>query len=298
LLGVLVGLWLAAFYSGNNLLYLCGAVLTALSAIAIWQGVRLLKLFPPIVGALPASMEAGEVFVLRKPVTLVTEATGVVDVKWFYASSGIELQARLEKSALLTGRMQAEKRGYHQLRRQTLMTTAPLGLWRIRHIRSEEGGWAVLPRPVPWMGFTSGGSSHQRQFEGDDLHDLRGYVPGDALSRIHWRKSASEMTRWSVKRFEQHQQDAGSVKLRVDLRLPKAAGEQAFEDLLGRAWYWVDSYLKRGETTVQVVFGDRHFDLTSDEQRQLFFIALADAEPQLNPPSDSDGLLLSLVEGQ
>ncbi|HKI59432.1 MAG TPA: DUF58 domain-containing protein [Mariprofundaceae bacterium] len=297
LVGVLTGLWLAAFYSGNNLLYLCGAMLSALALTSIWQGVRLLKTVPPLAAAFPSSTEAGESYVLRAPLQHTVLSIGMVDVLWSGDDVDLPLQLRLEQEPLLTGRLRAEKRSLIHLHRQRLTTEAPLGLWRISRFRDEPRAWAVLPKAVVWAEAYSGGAQHTKYFEGDELRDLRAYVPGDALSRIHWRKAALEVNQWSVKQFEQHEHTGEARRLRVDLRLPQSAAEGSFEVLLGRAWYWVEAHLRGGEKRLEIVLGQQQFELTSVEQRSAFFMALAGASPQTLPPAGQNGLLLSLVEG-
>lgn len=296
LVAVLTGLWLAAFYSGNNLLYLCGAMLTALVFASIWQGVRLLKTVPSLATAFPSSTEAGESFVLRAPLPQPVFSIGMVDVLWYDDDVEVPLQLRLENSSLLTGRLRAEKRSLIHLYKQRLSTEAPLGLWRISRLRDESRAWAVLPKSVAWAEAYAGNAQHAKYFEGDELRDLRGYVPGDAISRIHWRKAALEVNQWSVKQFEQHEQRGETSRLRVDLRLPPSASEESFEALLGRAWYWAEGYLRSREKRLEIVLGQQQFDLTSLEQREAFFMALAAASPQTAPPAGQGGFLLSLME--
>ena len=298
LVGVLIGLWLAAFYSGNNLLYLCGAMLSALALASIWQGVRLLKGVPPLAAVFPSSTEAGEPYILRAPLSQPSLSIGMVDVLWYDDDVEVPLQLRLENASLVTGRLRAEKRSLIHLNRQCLTTEAPLGLWRTSRLRDEPRTWAVLPKSVSWVEARSGSSAqHAKYFEGDELRDLRGYVPGDAISRIHWRKASLEVSQWSVKQFEQHEQTGETSKLRVDLRLPQSASEESFEVLLGRAWYWVEGHLIGGKKRLEIVLGQEQFELTSVEQRDAFFMALAQASPQTLPPAGQGGFLLSLMEG-
>lgn len=296
LAGVLIGLWLAAFYSGNNLLYLCGAMLSALVFASIWQGVRLLKAVPPLAAVFPANTEAGEPYILRVPLPQPAPLIGMVDVLWHNDDVEVPFQLRLESASLLSGRLRAEKRSLIHLNRQRLTTEAPLGLWRISRLRDESRIWAVLPKSVIWTEAQSGRVQQAKHFEGDELRDLRGYVPGDTISRIHWRKASLDVTQWSVKQFEQYEQTGESSKLRVDLRLPQAATKESFEALLGRAWYWVEGHLRDGDKQLEIVFGQQQFDLTSVEQRNAFFVALADASPQTVPAAGQGGFLLSLME--
>jgi len=295
LVGVLSGLWLAAFYSGNNLLYLCGAMLSALVFASIWQGVRLLKSVPLLNETLPSHTEASEPYLLRTPLKAGAPMIGEVELLWYNDEMSLPLQLRLEENALISGRLKAEQRALIRLEQQRLSTSAPLGLWRISHLRNESGIWPVMPKSIAWMKPGFEGSRRARRYEGDELRDLRGYLPGDMLSRVHWRKSALGMEQWSVKQFEQHDPSEDFHILRVDLRLPQAASESAFEALLGRAWFWVDEHLRRGDQRVEVVLGQDRFDLAQAEQREMFFVALAGAMPQTHPPVGHGGLFLSLM---
>lgn len=298
LAGVLIGLWLAAFYSGNNLLYLCGAMLSALVFASIWQGVRLLKSVPQLAEFIPSATEAGDSYALHMPMPSGSAGIGIVDVQWFGEKQAVPLQMRLEDSAQLTGRLRADMRALVHLDRQRLTTAAPLGVWKISRWRHESRTWAVLPRAVAWAENISGNSQLSRPYEGDELRDLRSYVPGDALSRIHWRKAASAASHWTVKRFEQHEPEIDTRKIRIDLRLPDSAETELFEAMLGRAWYWIDGHLRRGEERLEVILGQQQFDLISRRQREAFYLAMADASPESSAVAGEGGVLLSLVEGE
>jgi len=299
LLAVLVGVWLAAFYSGNNLLYLCGTMLTALAIASVWQAVRLLKSIPCLAVNFPEYTQAEEAFVLRKVLPVVSPSIGLVDVIWHADVVDVQLQLRLDKSALLTGRLLAGQRGVFKLRKQTLATSAPLGLWQLSYTRDEALDWVVLPKPVLWQALMSGNVAERQVFEGDELRDLRGYMPGDPISRIHWRKAASDSARWSVKRFEAHENEIETMKLRIDLRVPGSvdaiAGAKSFEYLLSQAWYWVEGHLKKDTSAVEVVLGHQQFEFSRPEQKQACIKALAMATPQQTAPVGQGGVLLSLV---
>jgi len=296
LAGVLVGLWLASFYSGNNLLYLCGAMLTALVFSSIWQAVRLLKSVPGLTGSLPAFSVAGEPFIFRESVPGEVPGAALVDISWNAGPAfDAGMQMRLEEPITIRGMIRAEERGLYRPERMVLETSAPLGLWRLSMMREETFEWSVLPRPVPWVFDHVGGKRSTRILEGDELRDLRSYVPGDTLSRIHWRKAASDMSNWSVKRFEQHEGGRQEELLRIDLRLPSgrdAAGQ--FEQLLGRAWFWIESR-RYEQGRFRVILGQQYFDPGDTEGWLALVRALADARPEQRPPEGEGGILLSLA---
>lgn len=67
--------------------------------------------------------------------------------------------------------------------------------------------------------------------------------------------------------------------------------------MLGRAWYWIDGHLRRGEERLEVTLGQQQFDLISRRQREAFYRAMADASPESSAVAGEGGVLLSLVEG-
>lgn len=295
LAAVLLGLWLAAFYSGNNLLYLCGAVLTALTASSLWQAAAILRSVPPLAGHLPSSSVAGEPFLFSERLPALPATAALIDMTWPDSGLEFEMQMRLEKQVLIRGMIRPVQRGLFRLERLQLTTNAPLGLWRLFLLRKEPFEWAVLPRPVPWTFEHAGAGRRAHLLEGDDLRDLRSYVPGDTLSRIHWRKAASDMAHWSVKRFEQQAGGREEELLRVDLRVPGSADAAVqFEQLLGRAWFWIEARLN-GHGRIRVILGQHHFEPAEAGQRQALIRAIAAATPQQRPPAGDGGTLLSLV---
>lgn len=295
--GAWFGVWAAAFYSGNNLLYLCGAVLTAIMAAALIRAVRLLKQFPSI--SLPV-LQAGDVTVIRQPMPAAADAAAVVDLFWSNAGGEFSLSARCSASdSLLNGRLKPGRRGLFALDRLQLSTTAPLGLYVLSLKRDDGGEMAVLPSPLPWAAASRSSTSaeHQRHscFEGDEWSDLRDYMPGDPLSRIHWRKATGDARRWSVKRFQLPETPATERLLRVDLRLPAGSQEADFESLLGRAWFWIRQEVHdRG----RLVLGQEYFELSDERQYRQLLRALAAARPEHGPAAGSGGMLLSLAEGE
>ena len=294
-LGALTGVWAAAFYSGNNLLYLCGAMLFALAAVALVRGVQLLQHPPRLAPALPEYVEAGREEVLQGNVPLLTEDAAIVDVKWHTDDSILEGQLKLSGKGFLTGRFFSATRGCAQFARQELATSFPLGLWRIIRHQNEEGRLSVMPRVVAWHDAME---ELRRLEQGDEWYGLREYVSGDALSRVHWRKVTSVDAGWTVKRFDRSEPYEQQQVLRVDLRLPSALDEERFEQLLGKVWCWFQeqsAHLKSGDL---LVLGQEAFDLGDPQARRSAIEALACAAPEQTPPIGSGGVLLSLMETQ
>ncbi|TAL16644.1 DUF58 domain-containing protein [bacterium] len=121
------------------------------------------------------------------------------------------------------------KRGILPLGRITLETGHPMRLFR---------AWSPLnftavavvypspssPRPLPEAGEAVSGEESGRQAKRgvEDFAGLRDYVPGDSLSRVHWKSSARSGT-LSVKEF--HGEGAGV--LLFDFNSLKGMGEEA-----------------------------------------------------------------------
>lgn len=290
--GALIGIWAAAFYSGNNLLYLCGAMLFALAAMALWQGWQLLKKLPDVASALPAYIEAGSRQILQGELPPSPVSGGFVELQWQGDGCVLNGQLRLADKGQLMGYLHAGKRGEIRFGNQQLETAYPLGLWRIRLKRQERAKLLVMPKAVPW----DESIGQLRRFEhGDEWHGLREYVPGDALSHVHWRKAGSAGDDWSVKRFDRADPHEQNGVLRVDLRLPGGYGEQHFEQLLGKAWYWLKQR-RGGKSAETLILGARLFDLEESRAMDAVLAALAGAVPEKNEPLGSGGIYLSLNE--
>ncbi|MDQ6957253.1 MAG: hypothetical protein Q9M21_08655, partial [Mariprofundaceae bacterium] len=158
----LLGLWAAAFYSGNNLLYLCGAMLSAIATAALWQGIQTLRHCPKFGGFLPDYIECEQPFILRQHIAYNRNTSALLHITW--VDSNIQLHARLSAQiSLLMGQLSSHTRQYHKLRKQYLKTSAPLGLWEITHQRQDPALWVVLPKSITWSA-----SQYQQQNIGVD----------------------------------------------------------------------------------------------------------------------------------
>jgi len=301
-MGALTGVWAAAVYSGNNLLYLCGAMLLSLLLVGTGAAMYLLRSVPAVGAYMPESMHAGSPRVLRGPVNFSPVFAAIVDVVWQAdtpaeaSSQAMSLRLRcMQDESLLTGVLRRDHRGVFQLRRQLLTTEAPLGMWRLQYERREAWDAVVLPAQVPWQfGMESAGETQQVMKEGDEWRDLRAYVPGDVLARVHWRK-VMHGGEWLVKRFAGGEEEQARDILRVDLRLPAGIGRPAFERLLGRASFWLEQRLAAEPVHGTLILGRQRFDLGDRVERQRGLKALAAARPETLPPAGEGGMLLSLM---
>jgi len=286
-MAAMLGVWAAALYSGNNLLYLCGAMLLSLAAGALWHAVRLLNQVPRLAPFMPESGTAGTTAVLRQQLPLRFSSAACVDVSWQGEHPVMAVIRYTPEGSFLAGRLPAMARGVFDYSAQRLGTEAPLGMWRLEYERQDAWRWAVLPVPVAWSGvgleLQRGEETHR---EGDEWRDLRAYVRGDPMSRIHWRKAFQGD--WSVKRFGDGCATAQRKLLRVDLRGQAGGG---FEQLLGKACFWMRS-CPQGTLTL----GRQTFDLSDAAQSGRAMLALADAVPETVPPAGEGGILLSMEE--
>jgi len=302
----MMGIWAAAFYSANNLLYLCGAVMLALLLAAISQAVWLLKALPALQGALPI-LQAGQVTALRQPLAVQNSAgltmSAIVDISWLNARSAFALVGRCENRQIsLHGRLHPDCRGLFNIPALQMSTSAPLGLFVLSCMRHDPFEVIVLPAALPWVpafaGLSDSGepeSGGAKLGEGDEWCDLRAYTPGDALARVHWRKADGDIRNWVVKRFGSAAQAANQTVLRVDLRIPTGMDDADFEQLLGRACSWIQQYEHIPST---LILGQTEFDLAKQAQYRQALKALAAAQPESEPPTGQGGLLLSLRNGK
>jgi len=304
----LFGLWAAALYSGNNLLYLCGAMLSAIAIAALWQGIQTLRYCPKFGEFLPDYMQHGEAFILRHPIEYTRKTSALVHIAW--ADTAIQLHARLSAdTSLLTGQLIPNMRQYSKLETQHLKTSAPLGLWELTYQRQDPTLWVVLPKPITWSA-----SQHKPQIigqdqpnprlEGDEYHDLRAYAVGDSPSRIHWRKSTLEPASWRIKHFSRYEQQAEEAHLCVDLRLPKHLANNneslvEFETLLGQTWHWLQMQALNKQsvsTSIHLNIGQQDFDCSKPQALQAAIHAIAAAQSEHLPPKELSSQQTSLKQ--
>jgi hypothetical protein len=296
-LTTLLGVSAAAVYSGNNLLYLCGAMFASFGAAGLVSGLRLLRRLPALSPSMPDHTLAGVGHVLREAMPISYPFSALVDIAWHGDGSeeALALALRMERGeAVLGGSMLADQRGIQSLKRLRLETSAPLGLWRLGLERQEAWDWVVVPAPVAIFGGYAT-ARHATDMVGDEWRDLRTYVPGDLRSRIHWRKLPAGTTdprQWLVKHFASPPPEAEAVLLRVDLRLPEGMPAAALDRLLGQAVSWLLQPPPHQPDDRHILVGA----VESGPSDPAIWRLLAGAVPQTEPPAGQGGILLSLVE--
>jgi uncharacterized protein (DUF58 family) len=99
-----------------------------------------------------------------------------------------------EAGGVLSLREVTEKRGWMRMSPFRLETRYPLGMFRAWSWFFPEARCLVYPRPArrppPLPKSGSGPTGQARKGEGEQVHGLREYRPGDSPRRIAWRSSA------------------------------------------------------------------------------------------------------------
>ncbi|MDX8388885.1 MAG: DUF58 domain-containing protein [Mariprofundaceae bacterium] len=293
---IFTGVWAAAFYSGNNLLYLCGSVLLVMALAAVIESIRLLHFVASLDLPLPDCGEVGQSLLIRRVLEGRHDFSAMVEMHRDGGGGSVDFDLRLEGGRVqLTGRLPALQRGLYCYAKTRLATTAPLGLWRLEWCRDAHT-WElmILPESLAWS--LSADSKGEEQgyviSAGDELYGLRPYVRGDAVSRVHWRKSLTDQ--WSVKLFATATEPQAVIKLlRVDLR---AEPGEKFEQLLARCRFWIENGCKQKES-IDMVIGQQTFERVSSKEgqggsRHEALRALAMAMPEVLPPVGSGGIVL------
>ncbi len=296
------GVWGAAFWSANNLLYVCAGLLTGIAAVAIRRGAALLACARAMPLPCWGHGEANQPRVVAFEADTNAQDAGRVELRWAWREEG-GAPAIGEACAALRftpGRMQgrarlpAMPRGVFWMHKAHFSTAAPVGLFVLEKAcepahAGAAAEWIVLPRAEAWpAGIAGEGAGPAGIADGDAWRDLRAYAAGDAPRRIHWRKAGDAPEDWLVKRFAR--EEGGSRRLCVDLRPPPglARGGEAFERMLGRARFW----LERAQAAERLTLGRQSFDLRDEAGRMAALRALAMAAPDDAPPAPCDGLWL------
>jgi uncharacterized protein (DUF58 family) len=104
-----------------------------------------------------------------------------------------------------TGRMELElktsRRGWIEMEPFRIENRYPLGLFRAWSVIIPKARCLVYPAPVPnpppLPKTGRGDLGATRKGEGEHMHGLRDYQPGDSMGRIAWRTSARQQTLYS-----------------------------------------------------------------------------------------------------
>lgn len=240
-----LGLGLAAFNTGNNLLYLLDSTLMGLivaSGILSEQsmrGLRLARIIPrEIFAGQPALV--GLVLTNRKR-RFSTYSVALESRRAAGAGAQVSYLAGLKpgQEALLTVEERFARRGRQRLPSVRIVTRFPFGLF-VKASRPVPGQEVlVYPevralKPRDLWGLGGGGLEPERRpGQGSELHNLREYCWGDDPRLVHWRSSAKAET-LMIRELE------AEVALAVRLLLEPAPGPIEPEGLEG-ALSWAAS---------------------------------------------------------
>jgi len=232
-------LGLLAGHTGNNLIYLLFSLMVALFLVSGWasrSAIRGLREFQVQEGNLFARMEGGVRIRCRDPhpgrargleIRLLCEG-GCVE-PGFYAGGGRES----EEGILL--RVHPERRGWWRVQGLEFRTRFPFGFLEKALRVPLDQALLVLPHPRSgahqgeWKGEAPRAATRKGTASPDGARPFR---VGDALSRIHWKRTAQRGEPW-VREFEE--EVTVGIRLRLDLRtwVPGEAFEEELERLSG-----------------------------------------------------------------
>ena len=233
---LIVGVLMASLNTGNNLLYLLLAMLLSLlvlqNVFAEWhfRGISLERKLPVEAFALEDSMGAIVVVNHRRALAAFSLVVEEEECRASAAVSSVPPGQRVEVPVAY----QFESRGLTALRRITVSSSFPFGLFRRLRTLSVESEMLVYPqrrmgsvlaRPVEVGDETP---DLTRQGGSEEFLGLRPYEVGDSLRRIHWPSTAKQGTPFIVE-LSQAQSEAVLVQLHsegdIESHLARACGQ-------------------------------------------------------------------------
>ena len=305
-LGLIVALAIAAFNTGNNLLYLILAmILAALPASFLLSEYMIAELRAS--REYPETVTAGQEFLviyrLRNGNRLVPsvgvrveERLGAAEIRAF------QVYARPGRETVIKTRATVEARGRHRFQGLALSTAAPFGWFRKTRAAELGGTLVALPRAeaadadLDLLAATGAERPRSRRGPGDELFGFRRYVAGDAVKDIHW-KTTARMGEPMVREREAEEERRLRIELRLGGRRPPRP-DPVREEAVRRAAGLAEAALDRG-FLVRVENEGRGVDFGAGPgqlQDLLLFLALFD-EPGEPPaavlePTATEALIL------
>jgi uncharacterized protein (DUF58 family) len=261
---VTIGVGIAAFNTGNNLLFLILGMMLSLivlsgilSEIAI-RGVRVSRRLPD--RAFAGATALIEIALFNKKARAPSYSLEVEDLAEGVPAERrcyfLKVAPKLEQVA--SYRRVPRQRGRLVFNGFRLATRYPFGIFEKWRILQGPGELLVYPQllaeipHVPEQLSTGVDAPTSRQGAGHEIAGLRGYQEGDEARHIHWRRTAA-LGRIVV--FERQRDESSRLLVVLDNARPEGAGAQwdeDFEALISHAATLVVQHAGR-EASVEVV---------------------------------------------
>lgn len=262
-IGLFVVVSLAAWNTGNNLLFLVFAVLFSTLFVA-WTAARVSLLDLAVSARFPDHIFAGEAAPVIVTVhntkrvlpsfSIVVEARSRAEDQrrgrglarfqrqrfvrrvlayFMYVPHGAKVEQRVEQ--------QFERRGHVVVTGFEISTRFPFGFFRLRRrLRARDVDLVIYPKPRPvgdelhLLPIDAGQTPGARRGAGHDLHSLRDYQPQDDMRHIDW-KATARLRQLVVREFTEEEERR--VHIAFDTRIAPGADESGarFEDGVAKA---------------------------------------------------------------
>ena len=241
-IGIFVVVSLAAWNTGNNLLFLVFSVLFSTLFVA-WTAARVSLLDLAVSARFPDHIFAGEaapvIVTVHNTKRALPSFSVVVEARsraegaargrglarfqrerferrvlayFMYVPHGARVEQRVEQSF--------ERRGHVLVTGFEISTRFPFGFFRIRRrLRARDVDLVIYPKPRP---------------VGDDLHSLRDYQPQDDMRHIDW-KATARLRQLVVREFTEEEERRVHVVFDTRLKLDEPAAAARFERGVGHA---------------------------------------------------------------
>lgn len=262
---LIVILFFFAISSGWGVLYKLAYVLLALFILSwLWARYSLRKIAFHR-NATMGRVQVGDMFEER----LMLDNISVMPKLWVQVADGSTLPNHRagyvatmggRKRAMWKARTVCKKRGRFQLGPVTATSGDPFGLFRRQIMLSGSHELLVMPHVLPITNFalfTGGlpgkGRSSRRALQATtNATTIRDYLPGDALSRIHWRSSAHFNT-LMVKEFDLDPAVDAWIFLDLHDKVQAGEGEQSTEEYGVTIAATIATYLLRQDLSVGMI---------------------------------------------